>query len=117
MGVFKVPIEIGDFQASRFETVEALVDTGATYTMMPRSVLVGLGIAPGWSRTFALADGREREFDMAETRARLGGMTVTTIVLFGEENVTPLLGAYTLEGFGLAVDPSGQRLVELTGHL
>ena len=117
MSVFRVPIEIGDFAGARFETVSALVDTGATYTMMPRSVLASLGVAPGWRRTFALADGREREFDMAETRARLDGMTVTTIVLFGEEGVTPLLGAYTLEGLGLAVDPSGQRLVELTGHL
>ena len=117
MGIFRVPIEIGDLQASRFETVEALVDTGATYTMIPRSTLARLGISPGWQRVFALADGREREFDMAETRARLGGVTVTTIVLFGEENVTPLLGAYTLEGFGLAVDPARQRLVELVGHL
>ena len=117
MGVFSVPIEIGDSQASIFETVEALVDTGATFTMIPRSILARLGISPDRRRTFALADGRERLFDMAETRARLGGMTVTTIVIFGEESVTPLLGAYTLEGFGLEVDPSGKRLVELVGHL
>ena len=54
---------------------------------------------------------------MAETRARLNGATVTTIVIFGEDGAAPLLGAYTLEGLGLAVDPSGQRLVELVGHL
>ena len=117
MGVFRVPIEIGDFAGARFETVSALVDTGATYTMMPRSVLAGLGINPEWQRTFALADGREREFDMAHAMARLDGVVCPTIIIFGEERVTPLLGAYTLEGFGLAVDPSGQRLVELTGHL
>lgn len=117
MGVFRIPIEIGDLQASRFETVDTLVDTGATYTMIPRSTLAGLGITPDWRRSFTLADGREREFDMAETRARLDGATVTTIVIFGEEGVTPLLGAYTLEGLGLAVDPSGQRLIELSGHL
>ena len=117
MGVFRVPIEIGDLQASKFETVEALVDTGATYTMIPRSILARLGISPVRRRTFALADGREREFDMAETRARLNGATAATIVIFGEDGVAPLLGAYTLEGLGLAVDSSGQRLVELTGHL
>jgi len=117
MGALRVPIEIGDLQASNFETVDTLVDTGRTFTMIPRSTLARLGISPGWQRTFALADGRERLFDMAETRARLGGMTVTTIVIFGEESVTPLLGAYTLEGFGLAVDPSGGRLVEMVGHL
>ena len=117
MGVFRVPIEIGDFAGSRFETVDALVDTGATYTMMPRSMLAGLGIAPGWRRTFALADGREREFEMAHAMVRLDDVMSPTIVIFGEDGVTPLLGAYTLEGIGLAVDPSGQRLVELTGHL
>ncbi len=117
MGVFRVPIEIGDFAGARFETVSALVDTGATYTMMPRSVLASLGINPEWRRTFALADGREREFEMAHATVRLDGATTTTIAVFGEEGAAPTLGAYTLEGFGLAVDPSGQRLVELAGHL
>ena len=117
MGVFKVPIEIGNLPASRFETVETLVDTGANYTMIPRSTLAGLGISPGWQRMFALADGRERLFDMAHASVRLDGVTSPTIVIFGEESVTPLLGAYTLESLGLAVDPSGRRLVELVGHL
>ena len=117
MGVFRVPIEIGDLQASRFETVEALVDTGANYMMIPRSLLARLGISPGWRRTFALADGREREFDMAHAAVRLDGVTSTTIVIFGEENVAPLMGAYTLASLGLELDPSGKRLVELVGHL
>ena len=30
---------------------------------------------------------------------------------FGEDNAPPVLGAYTLEGLALAVDPSSQRLV------
>ena len=117
MGAFRVTIEIGDSQAANFETVETLVDAGAVYTMIPRSTLAGLGISPGWRRTFALADGSEREFDMAYAAVRLDGMSVTTIVIFGEEGITPTLGAYTLTGFGLEVDPSGRRLVELVGHL
>ena len=117
MGAIRVPIEIGDFAGARFETVSALVDTGATYTMMPRSVLAGLGVAPGWRRTFALADGREREFEMAHATVRLDGVAATTIAIFGEECVAPTLGSYTLTGFGLAVDASGKRLVELIGHL
>ena len=117
MGAFTVQIEIGDFQASRFETVEALVDTGATYTMMPRSILAGLGISPDRRRTFTLADGREREFDMAHAMVRMDGMAVMTIAIFGEEGGAPIVGAYTLTGLGLAVDPSGQGLMELVGHL
>ena len=117
MGALRVPIEIGDLQASNFETVETLVDTGTTFTMIPRSTLARLGISPGWRRTFALADGREREFDMAHAAVRLDGVTSSTIVIFGEENVAPLMGAYTLASLGLEVDPSGKRLVELVGHL
>ena len=117
MGALRVSIEIGDSQASRFETVETLVDTGATFTMIPRSTLARLGITPDRRRTFALADGREREFDMAHAAVRLDGVTSSTIVIFGEEGVAPLMGAYTLASFGLAVDPSGKRLVEMVGHL
>ena len=117
MGVFRVPIEIGDPAGSEFETVEAVVDTGATYTMMPGSVLTRLGIVPYRRRTFALADGRRREFDMARATVRMDGEEVSTIVIFGDERIAPLLGAYTLEGLGLSVDPAGQRLVELDGRL
>ena len=113
----RAPIEIGDLDGESFEWIDALVDTGATYTMLSGSVLTRLGVVPGWRRTFGLADGRTRQFDMAEARVRLNGVSVVTIVVFGEEDAKPLLGAYTLEGLGLSVDPTGQRLVELTGHL
>ena len=39
MGTFRIPVEIGDQAGVRFDTVEALVDTGATYTWIPRDVL------------------------------------------------------------------------------
>lgn len=54
---------------------------------------------------------------MAETRVRLDGQTRTTLVIFGEEAAVPLLGAYTLEGFGLASDPVGRRLIPVPGLL
>ena len=117
MGVFRTPIEIGDSEGNRFEWFDALVDTGATYTMLPSSFLAKLGVKPGWSRTFGLADGSTREYEMAETKVRLDGVVATTLVVFGDEGAEPLLGAYTLESLGLSVDPTGQRLVELTGHL
>ena len=117
MGVFRIPLEMGDPEGKRFKLFDALVDTGATYTMLPRSTLKGLGVEPGWSRTFGLADGSTREYDMAETKVRLDGVVATTLVIFGDEGAEPLLGAYTLESLGLSVDPVGQRLVELTGHL
>ena len=71
MGAFRVPIEIGAPSGSEFETVDAVVDTGATYTTLPGSVLTRLGIAPYRRRTFAFADGRRRE-GVVESRGGVG---------------------------------------------
>jgi clan AA aspartic protease len=111
MATFRVIIEIGPMDQSRFEQIEALVDTGATYTVIPRDVLGRLGIAPQFRRRFRVADGRVVELDMAVVMVRLGGQTLPTICIFGEEDMDALLGAVTLEEFGLGVDPVNQRLV------
>ncbi|MFQ5879991.1 MAG: retroviral-like aspartic protease family protein [Dehalococcoidia bacterium] len=117
MGTFRVAIEIGDPQGSRFESLEALVDTGASYTWVPASVLRGLGVGPSFRFPFLLANGRRIEREMAETRVRLDGRERTTLVVFGDEGTQPLLGAYTLEGFGLAPDPVNRRLIPVPGLL
>ena len=44
--------------------------------------------------------------DYGEARVTIDGESVTTIVIFGADNGPPLLGAYTLEGLALAVDPA-----------
>ena len=51
--------------------------------------------------------------DIGEARVTINGENVSTIVAFGEEGAPPILGAYTLEGFALAVDPVEQRLIPL----
>ena len=58
MGTFSVDVEIGDPEGREFVVVNALVDTGATYTALPESLLQGLGVLPRASRRFRLADGR-----------------------------------------------------------
>ncbi len=44
--------------SQRFEALDALADTGASYTVIPASLLRGLGIAPQERIEFELADGR-----------------------------------------------------------
>ena len=44
MGLFNVPIGVGDPQGERFQIVEALVDTGATFSIVPAPILDGLGV-------------------------------------------------------------------------
>ncbi|MBI2303997.1 MAG: molecular chaperone DnaK [Chloroflexi bacterium] len=60
---------------------------------------------------FVTADGRVIERDVAQTWVRHDGSAHITFVVFGDEGTLPLLGAYTLEGFGLAPDPLSRRLV------
>ena len=115
MDTFQATVEIGDPDGNPYETVEAVVDSGSTYTWVPKDVLARLGIESEFQQEFETADGRVIEWDVAETRVRLDGQPRTTLVVFGDEGSKPLLGAYTLEGFGLAVDPLGRRLVPVRG--
>ena len=117
MGSFRVRIEIGDPQGQRFEAVEALVDTGATYTWVPRQVLESLGHKPQREWDFVLADGRKALYGMAWALVRLNGETQPTPVIFGDEGTQPLLGVVTLEEFRLGVDAVNQRLVPTPGLL
>ena len=108
-------VEIGDPQGVSWETVEALVDTASTYTWIPRELLERLGIQSEYRVEFETADGRVIERDMVQTRARLYGQERITIVVFGNQGDSVLLGAYTLEGFALAPDPVNQRLIRVRG--
>jgi len=117
MGVFSVRVEVGDPQGQRFEPVEALVDSGASYTTAPASLLRRLGVTPDERRPFILADGRRVEHDMGQTWVRLDGRARMTPVVFAGEGVQPLLGAVTLEEFGLGIDTLGQKLIPVPGYL
>ena len=46
MGSFRVRIEIGDLAGGHSENLEAKVDTGGTYTWVPRDLLERLGVRP-----------------------------------------------------------------------
>ena len=117
MGTFSHPLEVGDPQGRRFEQVQALVDTGATFTVLPSNLLQRLGISSQRTIRFRSADGSILERDVGETIVRLGGQVITTTVVFGEEGAPSLLGAVTLETALLALDPVRQELVPTEGLL
>ena len=117
MGHFRVGVLIGHLTGERFVPVDALVDTGATYTWIPRDVLEDLGVKPEEERPFLLADGREVRYPVAWIKIGLAGRVQPTIVVFGEPGSEPILGVVTLEEFLLAADPVHQRLVAVPGLL
>ena len=111
MGTFKCPLRISSMDGREARDVEATVDTGAAYTTLPASLLRALGIEPMDKGVFPLADGRRVEMDIGRAWATINGTSEVTLVVFGEDDAPALLGAYTLEGLRLAVDPIAQRLV------
>ena len=116
MGTFSVPVHIEGPTGGSAE-VTALVDTGATHTLLPSGVLVELGVEEIERIPFQLADERTVEYGVGQVRLRLDGRERTTLVIFGPEDAMPLLGATTLELFNLAVDPVSQSLVSVPGLL
>ena len=111
MGTFSHPIEVFSADGSRSVTVYATVDTGATYTCLPGAVLRELGLVPDRKAQARLADGSVGDAEIGEIRVRLQGIELTTIVVFDATDRPARMGAYTLTGAALAVDPVGQRLI------
>ncbi|MCH8063723.1 MAG: retroviral-like aspartic protease family protein [Chloroflexi bacterium] len=110
MGTFTVNIQVGDEQGQTFEEVEALVDSGATFTVIPASTLRRLGVEPRRRVPFRLANDEVEQRDVGVAVVRFDGHESITSVVFGEEG-TVLLGALTMEDMLLAIDVINKRLV------
>ena len=109
MGTFRIEISVAGLDGGNPVTVTALVDTGATHSMMPASLLNRLGITPTRQRTFTMADGRKETYDIGAAMFSVGEEVMPCPVIFGSEGRYPL-GTTTLENFDLAVDPMNQKL-------
>ncbi|MCI0438632.1 MAG: DUF433 domain-containing protein [Chloroflexi bacterium] len=116
MGTFNVKLQIGDPQGRQFEEVDALVDTGASFTTVSASLLRRLGVEPRRRVRFRLANNAVEERDVGVTTVRYDGHESVTSVVFGEEGRF-LFGALTLEDMLLTVDPIRKRLVPVEGLL
>jgi len=98
----------------RSAPLDLLVDTGAMYTMLPTDVVTRLALPTPEQRTVEFANGQRDVWPLGEVRIRLADFERTTVFLAGPAGGRPLLGAVTLEEFGVAVDPNHQRLVPIS---
>ena len=117
MGTFTVQIQVGSLSGLESIEVDALVDTGATYTALPINLMTQLGVEQEDVRKFELADNQIVEYPVGQARIRIDGSELIVLVGFSPEDTAPLLGATTLEIFGLGVDPVGQKLIPVTALL
>ena len=113
MGTFFTNIAVGRDREGPFETVTALVDTGAVFSMMPSKLLRKLEIVPAREGEFTLADGRKQRLPIGDMRVRIGLEENYSPVIFGPDERF-LLGAVTLQIFGLIADTTHHKLIPAT---
>ena len=116
VGTFYVDFTLWSRDKTRSRSLNGLVDTGASYTQVPASILDELGIERFEARVFSLADGSQREFSLGWVEMELQGRPGFVYVIFGDEGGKMLLGATALEAYGLAADAKNKKLIpgELT---
>ena len=118
MGTFTVKVALSHPERPANQiTLELLVDRGATWSLIPAEAARALNVQPLETRSVKTADGRRLELPLTEVRFTMDGRSLTTPSLIGAPDAPALLGAVTLEAFGLAADPVQKILVPVTGLL
>ena len=114
MGITTLKVDVANVAApDHSKTLEFIVDSGAIYSVVPANVLEDLGIKPIATQEFRLADGSAIERRKGGAVFRYGERVGVADVIFGEDGDHTLLGAFTLEALGLALDPLRRQLLPL----
>ena len=88
-----------------------LVDSGASTSMVPGSVLRELGIKPIRKDQYELAGGTKMSFEIGGAVMTVKGVPVVSEVLFGPDDAEPLLGAMTMQAANLIWDAEREELI------
>jgi clan AA aspartic protease len=92
---------------------EFLVDTGAADSLAPASALERIGIRPVGQTVYELADGSVHEYCFGLAQIEFMGEVTAGRIVFGPEDVEPLLGVTALESVGITIDPANRTLKRL----
>ena len=112
MGIFYATVAVGNPNGGDRLSVDALVDTGASDSMFPASMLENLRLAPTRFITYTLANGDRETFGRGEASLTIEGISGTCPVIFGPEgDDNCLIGATTLQNLMLVVDAAEERLL------
>ena len=115
MGVTKVTVTVSNLTKSlpRYEGL-FLVDTGSINCMAPESELIKVGIQVEGKAVYELANGQPVEYKYGFARISFMGSETVSPIIFGPEDVEPILGVVALEAVGIGVDPVTMTLRRMT---
>jgi aspartyl protease family protein len=86
------------------------VDSGAVYSVVPKTVLNQLGVKPHSTKVFTLADGSQIRRKVGDLLFKLDEHQGASPVIFGERGDSALFGTVSLEALGLLLDPIRREL-------
>jgi clan AA aspartic protease len=109
MGVTYIAGKVRGQNGKEAET-NFLVDSGATYSLLPASVWQAVKLTPKRRMKFTLADGTTIERGVSECLIQLPQGEGHTPVILGEADDEALLGVVTLEILGLVLNPFNRTL-------
>lgn len=114
MGTFRVGLELENPARPGHKRAlqDVLVDTGAELSWFPAATLETLGVEPIKQWRFRQADGTVLSRWTGGVVVHLSGIRTLDEVVFGEPGDLVVLGARSLEGLNLRVDPASKRLVD-----
>lgn len=114
MGLTHVTVALkGLGTASGTYEADFLVDTGATDCLAPASKLRQIDLQPVGRMVYELADGTKHEYAFGLVEIRFMGEVTAGRVIFGPEDVEPILGVTALESVGITIDPANRTLKRL----
>ena len=115
MGTFATKVRVGNPAGGDTFEVEALVDTGASHSMFPASLLDGLRIPRRSQIDGTLADGSEVSYWSGWALIGIDGVEGACRVIFGPEgDDNSVVGATTLQMLMFKVDPVHEVLEPTT---
>ena len=114
MGTFRIAIRVSHptDEARYIDLHDVLVDTGSELSWIPAGMLESLGIARRKLMRFRQASGTVLERWTGVALVHAAGTSTGDEVVFSEPGDLTLLGARSLEGLNVTIDPVSKRLVD-----
>ncbi len=113
MGMFKKKVRVSNIRKpEKFFEEEFRVDTGALYSFVPEDYLQKIEVEPSATRNLILADGRQQTRLLGFCDFQIEGLegNIPCPVIFAPKGSLFLLGATSLDNFGVEVDPINKKL-------
>lgn len=114
MGLIHVVVRLRSLESSNGNyEADFLVDTGATDSLAPAAELNKIGVLPVGRKAYELANGVIEEYPFGLVEITVMGEVTAGRVIFGPDNVEPILGVTALESAGITIDPTNRTLKRL----